>query len=116
MKKRVLVFLVTSVLCGCVDMPAFEQGLLSGLSPIPIMPATGAPPGNAGRNMPNTPECREYVRFAQISGAPGTLSPLIAKYNACLNSAPNSNIAMKYRCAPGTYYSYVNGVQQCVRR
>ena len=75
----------------------------------------GAVPNSA--QVPDTPECREYERFARTMAGPiGTLSPLTEKYTACLNSAPNSDPAKKYRCAPGTYVSYVNGIRRCVKR
>jgi len=67
-------------------------------------------------NLPNTAQCRDYLRYARSAGAPGTLSTLTRKYNACLNSAPNSAASNRYRCAPGTYVSYVNGIRRCVRR
>ena len=81
--------------------------------PVVGSPATG---GFGADKLPDTPQCREYKRFARVAGSPGTMSPLIKKYNACLNSAPNSKASREYRCAPGTYYSWVDGVRKCRKK
>lgn len=95
------------ILSGCVPVASTLIGVGSTM---------GTVGGMRTANLPDTAECREYMRFVRVAGAPGTHSPLIEKYNACLNSAPNSAAAQRYRCAPGTYISYIYNVPRCVQR
>lgn len=71
--------------------------------------------GNQSDKLPNTPQCRKYMKHARTAGAMGTYSPLIKHYNACLNSASkNRKDIKKLRCAPGKYYHEVGGVRRCI--
>ncbi len=73
--------------------------------------AGGGVSGSA--KLPNTKACRDYLRYVRVAAS---MSQTIQKYNACLNSAPNSAAARKYRCKPGTYASYIDGVKQCRKK
>ena len=68
--------------------------------------------GRSG-NLPDTPQCRNYLRYARSAGAMGTYGPLVKRYNACLASAKRNPRVKKYRCAPGKYYHWYNGRRVC---
>ncbi len=125
MRISILAIAISSIITGCTttDMNAVGGAIAGGVASALVggggtfSPGSGGPAygGDASR-LPDTPQCREYLRYARHAGAPGTQSPLIQKYNACLNSKPNSAAARRYRCAPGTYVSIVDGVKGCRKR
>ncbi len=131
--KNILVVVVASVgLSGCNQTSggaganafanAFLTGFASGLTGVTVPMGTGVSSGISGSlggsaaNLPDTPQCRRYLNFARGSGAPGTYSPLIQHYNACMESARNNPRVQSYRCAPGTYLHWVGSQAICSRK
>ena len=64
-------------------------------------------------SMPDTPQCRAYLRYIKSVGPMGTVRPMIVRYNACLNSAPNHPTSRRLRCGPGKYYGYFDNRRIC---
>ena len=122
MKRTVLCVGLVGMLAACSPTTGSQiAGTFAGAAGLGVLPVVGGSPaagsgGFGSEKLPDTPQCKEYKRYARVAGAPGTMSSLIKKYNACLNSAPNSKASRQYRCAPGTYVSYINGVRQCRKR
>ena len=104
--------------CDATDFDAAGQTIAASLMPIiPGLPGISASPGAfSGAKPPDTKACRDYLNYARIAGAPGTLCKLTQKYNACLASDPNNAVSRKYQCAPGTYVSYIGPIRRCVKK
>lgn len=120
MRGSIFMLFASILLAGCsnTNMDALGGAIAGGVANALVGSGgfSASSYGDAVSHLPDTPECREYLRYARIAGAPGTQSPLFRKYNACLNSKPDSAVARRYRCAPGTYVSYVDGVRACRKR
>lgn len=68
----------------------------------------------AAQQLPNTPECRQYMDYARSAGATGTYGPLIQLYNACMSSAAGQPQVDQYECGPGAYLHYCGNEPRCV--